>query len=196
MGALSRLFAHRGFHGLPSFHHGQTWLEEWIGIDDIHGGRVRVTPDPPSRWLSIPDNLLDDDIFAAVLHLLRLLNALCRFTTAHDRGLAHGLSGCHAEDNLADTGVGDFGDLSRTVCENADSPEESVGLAEPADTAPGNLLIRWAALDLVDEFVGETVTAEAAQSGNVAARTMSAVNWRMTGLNAYFARAVYISACN
>lgn len=77
MGALSRLFAHGGFHGLPPFHHGQTGLEEWVGLDDIHGGRVRVAPDPPPRWLSIPDNLLDDDIFAAVLHLLRLLNALC-----------------------------------------------------------------------------------------------------------------------
>jgi hypothetical protein len=34
---------------------------------------------------------------------------------AHKCGLAHGLSGCDAEDYLADTGVGDFGDCSRAV---------------------------------------------------------------------------------
>jgi hypothetical protein len=162
MRGLSGLFgaAHLLFDEFKPFPRLQSRCEERIGKDSIHGGWAGVAPDSPFSRLSTPDEVLDDDILAAVLHLLRFLNELCLpRSMAHNCGLAHGLSGCDAEDYLADTGVGDFGNCSRAVGEDADSSEQGVGSAEPAVAGPGDLLIRRAALDLVDELGGETITA-------------------------------------
>lgn len=116
LGIESRLFeASLGHDAIQTLLQARCRPEVRIGVDVFKGGRFGMAPNPPSTGLSAEGNLLNGDVFTAVLNLLWLFEDFGRFAEADDSGFAHRLAGCHAKDDLADTGAGDVRKLGCAV---------------------------------------------------------------------------------
>lgn len=126
--------------------------------------RLSEAPDTPGS-LSLPAELLDNDILVAILLLSRGRNQF--LGSAIDGGLLDGLPRSYADDELADTGVLALGEGSCAVCHDAGATEEGAWSAQPADEVPCDGRALWASFDLGDEVSCETVAAKAPDSGSV-----------------------------
>lgn len=183
-----------------------------IGVQILDGGRLGMAPNAPVLLLAEPAQLLEDEVLGAVLLLcggdgLELLGeglagggaGAGRGGFGDDAHLLGGLAAGDAHDDLSHARVWDFGDLRRTVCEDAHAGEQRGRGAVVLVQGPGDGFIFGSGGDAGGEVVCEAGATDLADRGDVAA-VLRAVNgpcvWGCRGGDTYAANAEYTRWCS
>lgn len=164
------LSSHRLLHGLHAVCQAHATGEEGT-LQVFHGRGGSVTPDAPLVFLTGPAELLDDKVFGAVL-LLGVVghgSAVSGGTVGRRLGRALRLTAGDAQDDLANSGVGDFGDLSRTIRHDANTGEIGARGANVTVQVPSDTLALGTGSDAGAQLVGKTGATHLAQGRSIAA---------------------------
>lgn len=150
------LSSHRLPHSLHTVRQAHAAGEEGT-LQVLHSRGGSVTPDAPLVFLAGPAELLNDKVFGAVL-LLGVVGhgrAIGWGTVGRRLRRALRLAAGDAQDDLANSGVGDFGNLSRTIRHNANTGEVGARRTNVTVQVPSDTLTLGTSSDAGAQLVGK-----------------------------------------